>query len=251
MRTAIFLSAFMVIGCLAAMPASAETDIELAKQYYDLGEKLYKRSDFKGAAANFEKSYAYSKRAELLFNIAHCHGSMGNFEKGILYYKLYLETKPANAAIVKARIKNLTRLLEEKLKATPTPAPRPEPEPVQPPAPTSRPLRIPGWVLVGAGAALMATGAALGAVAASKAGELEDASRLGTLPDYSEYEDVEDSGKGLELGQIVTLAVGGAALAAGATLLILDIVGGESEHQAWITPGVTPGGAMVSGGVRF
>jgi tetratricopeptide (TPR) repeat protein len=251
LRAAISISIFVFIGLLASTPAAADTDIDLAKKYFELGEKLYKRSDFKGAMDNFEKSYAYSKRAALLFNIAHCHESMGSFEKAILYYKLYLESKSANAALVKVRIKNLTRLLEEKQQADAASAPKPEPQQAPSSAPAPRPYWIPGWVLVGAGAALVATGAALGAVASSKASALEDASRLGTLPDYAEYEDLEDSGKGLELGQIVTLAVGGAAVAAGAALLIMDLVGGESERQAWIAPGVTAGGAMVSGGVRF
>ncbi len=110
---------------------------------------------------------------------------------------------------------------------------------------------LPGWVLVGVGAALVATGAVLGGLASSKASELGDASRLGTQPDFSEYEDLQDSGQSLELGQIVSLAVGGAALATGATLLILDRLRGKLERQAWIAPAISSDGVMLSGSVQF
>ena len=251
----IFVSWVLAVSIIWAAPTSAdadEKDIDLAKQYYVLGEKLYKRSDFKGAAVQFEKSYAHSKRPELLFNIAHCHESMGEFQLAIDHYERYLKSDPENAAIVRARIKNLKRALQERRKPDPAPTPKPTPAP-QPQPELARPYWIPGWVLVGTGAALCITGAALGAVAAGKAGELEDASRLGTRPDFSEYASTEDAGKGLELGQIVTLAVGGAALATGAVLLILDRVGGPepNERSAWIAPSVGPGMAGVAGGVRF
>ncbi len=238
LRTLLF-----IICCLAAPPAAAETDIELAKQHYDLGEKLYKRSDFKAAIVQFEKSYAHSKKPALLFNIAHCHESMGHFEQAIEFYRRFLENKPDNAAIVRSRIKNLERMKADRDK--------PSPAPVAPPPSPARSFWIPGWVLVGTGAALAITGAGLGAASAAKADELEEASRMGAPQSYSEYEDLEGQGKALELGMIVTLAVGGAALATGAVLLILDLTGGESPEQAWIMPGITAGGAALSAGVRF
>ena len=80
MRAALSLLTGLLLCCISTGPARAEKDIELAKEYYDLGEKLYKRSDFKGAIVNFEKSYSYSKHPELLFNIARCQESMGQFK---------------------------------------------------------------------------------------------------------------------------------------------------------------------------
>ena len=135
----------------------------------------------------------------------------------------------------------------------PTPKPTPKPPPVVKPVPSppspGRPMRTAGWVLVGVGGASLIAGLVLGGWAADVAGTLEDQN----ANEDTEYEDViedEDLGRSLQKGQVLTLIVGGAVVATGALLLILDSRKNR-ERRAWLAPTVTSTGAFVSGGFSF
>ena len=80
---------------------------------------------------------------------------------------------------------------------------------------------------------------------------MEEANKAGDT--YTDHRDVEAAGQDLQLGQIVTLAAGGAALVAGGVLLYLHYrAGGERpQNAAWFAPAPARGGALVSGGFRF
>jgi len=261
--------AVLILAALGG-PAWAEEDQDLAKQFFVLGDKLYRRGDYEGALANFQKAYKYSQKPELVFNIARCNELLGNLEAAIQFYTEYLKSDPPNAEILKARVENL-RLRAAKgtpvkepgpssqaMEASPTSASPTSAPPASAPAsgqepvtPTSRPLRLPGWILVGAGGALLVTGALLGWQASVKAKEIDDASRSVPRVSFEDCEDTERAGKGLQTGAIISLAVGGAAAAAGAVLLILDSRGKRAERAAWLAPTVTPRGAALAGGIRF
>jgi tetratricopeptide (TPR) repeat protein len=240
----------------AAARADSEADEELAKRYYKLGEELYNRSDYEGALKQFQQSYALSKKAPLLFNMARCHESLGQHEKAIELYTDYLGSGPANSKTIEARIANLKRLLKKKQPDVASPPATPRPEPSVEPTPTRptgrpRPLRIPGWVLVGTGAAMLITGIVAGVMVLQKKKDAEQANKDGK--EYSDTKSIEDSGRTWQKVEIATLVVGGAAAAAGAVLLILDARGGKPPHErrAWVTPVVAPGAAMVAAGLRF
>jgi hypothetical protein len=269
----------VVILLLSPWVALADEDTELAKRYYNLGEELYNRSDYEGALKQFQQSYKLSQRPALLYNMARCQESLGQYEKAIELYNGYLKSKPDNPSTIEARIANLQKLLKKKQEGSapqPSPPVKGEPvkaEPSQPPGGAhppggagpavgeplpppqgepsrpSRPYRIPGWVLVGTGGALLVTGIVLGAMAASKAKDLEQANKSGK--EWAEYADVEQSGRTLNKAGIATLALGGAAAATGIVLLILDMKAPKEERRAWLTPSLAPGGAVVSGGVQF
>lgn len=124
-----------------------------------------------------------------------------------------------------------------------------------PPAPEEgRPLGTKGWagwIAAGVGVALLGTGAALGAVAMDKAAQVEEGYK--TSKEYADLEDIEEAGKSMEAGAIVSLSLGGAALATGAALLVLHYLNKDTERPAaaWIAPTVTTGGATVGAGFRF
>jgi len=169
-----------------------------------------------------------------------CREGMGEPDKAIAHYEEYLKSNPQNAAEVRAKI---AKLEAQKAKQKPVVAP--------PPAERSNTMRLAGYVLVGVGAAGLVAGGVLGGMAMSKQGEVEDAYRDKKLT-YPEMQDELDKGDGLELGAIVGLAVGGAALAAGATLVIIDMLGGDKAQQAaWLAPALSPQGAGVTAGWRF
>jgi tetratricopeptide (TPR) repeat protein len=255
---------------LAPLNAWSQGDDELAEKYYRLGEELYKRADYEGALKEFTQSYEISKRPALLFNMARCHESLGQPEEAIRLYTDYLKSGPSNASVIEARINNLQRLVEKK-KPAPIPAPvsppKPEvvpekepssgsaarkeaPVPVEEGTSPSKPLRLTGWILVGAGGALVATGIILGMKAASKQSELEDANAAGK--EYADVKPIEDQGRTYKNAGIGTFVLGAAAAVTGTILLLLEGRSGESKERAWITPGLVPGGgAMMAGGFKF
>jgi tetratricopeptide (TPR) repeat protein len=231
---------------LVAAPALAE-DQDLAREFYVLGEKLYRRGDYDAALKNFQKAYQHSTRAELIHNMARCHEVLNHLEDAIRFYTEYRRTNPPNAAVIDARIANLRKRLESRGSSTSQPAGEEG---------AARPLRLPGWLLVGVGGALLVTGGILGGVAMNRAQQINDASRQTPSVDFADYKDTEQSGKNMQAAAIATLAIGGAAAVTGAVLLILDARRGgaskESERSAWIVPGLARGGgAVIAGGVRF
>jgi tetratricopeptide (TPR) repeat protein len=260
-----------------ASPALAQgKDDDLAKQYYKLGEKLYNRSDYEGALKQFEKAYQHSQRPAFVYNMARCFEFMGKLEQAIEHYERFLESKPKIAEVIKSRIANLRKKLQEskpgetkpptETKPTPrppagetkpsptperTPEPTPEPEPTPPPSRGARWMGITGWVLVGVGAASLIASIALGAKAASLSNDLEEASVADPPKPYADWRDKEDQGETLEKMQFVTLGVGAAAVVGGAVLVFLDMRAERQQRSAWIAPTLTRGGALVSGSWRF
>lgn len=260
---------------LAAQP-SGQDDEELAKKYFQLGKELYNRADYEGALKQFKQSFKHAQKPALLFNMGRCHESMGQLERAIELYEKFLASKPKNSEAIQARIANLRKRLEKRPPPAtqptqpavkqPTPT-RPEPtrpEPTQPKEPEPAPvpeaphrvdqpgktLRTTGWVVLAAGGASLITGVVLGAMAADRSSSLEDAAR--DRP-WRELRDDYESGESLEVGQIASLAIGGALVATGAVLVYLGYrAKGASERRSTeILPSVLPGGAFVSGTWRF
>jgi tetratricopeptide (TPR) repeat protein len=240
--------------------AAGKTDVELAKRHYKLGEEMFARSDFEEAVDHFEKAHELSGRPELLYNIGRCHEFMGNLEEAIEVYEAFVASDHDLVPVVEKRVANLKEKLARRQEAGadgagsgPVEGAR-EGKPLLPLGPLApergRGLRISGWVLVGAGVASLAAGAALGAVAAGKASDLEEAAAA--HQPWADHRASEDQGEALELGQIISLAAGGAAAATGAVLLYLGHRGEERGGQrAWIAPSATASGPMLVGTWRF
>ncbi len=243
-------SATLIVIALLLSPAAATADesTELAKRYYKLGEELYHRADYAEALENFKRSHKYSGKPELFYNMARCHEALGNLEEAIKRYEVFQKARPDADPLLNARVKNLrARLAAEKKKAGKEEKPGKEDD--------RRGMGIKGlagWISAGLGVALLGAGAAMGAVASSKASEVEDA--YGARKEWSEVADTADTGESLETGAIIALAAGGAALATGAVLLVLHYTGGGGERpasSAWVAPAVTPSGASLGAGFSF
>ena len=235
-----------IVALLLLTPALAgagETDVELAKKYYKLGAELYKRGDYQRALSQFEESYRLSKRPELLYNMGRCREGMNQPRLAMAHYNEYLKSNPRNAKEVRTQVTRLDQKIKKKQAAAKA---KNQPAPQEP----GSAKRTAGWVLVGVGAAGLVAGGVLGGLAMSKQGTVEDAYNNMEMT-YPELQAEMDAGEGLELGAIISLAVGGAAAAAGAVLLILDYMGDGEQQTAWIAPGFSSDGALVNAGLRF
>jgi tetratricopeptide (TPR) repeat protein len=232
----------LLVSTLLLIPSIAEAgeDTDLAKQHFVLAEKLYQRGDYEGALQNLEKSYRHSGKPELLYNIARCEEQLGQLEKAVEHYRAFLKARPSGGPEIEARIQNLQRRLEQRSARSGPPRSIPR-----------RSLRLPGWILVGVGGALVVTGAVLGWRASEQASDLEAASRQQPKAYFDDHESTQSAGRSLQTGAILGLAIGGAAAVAGTVLLILDGRRKGGERAAWLAPAVTAQGACLAGGLRF
>ena len=235
--------------------AWAEPDIQLAKKYFTLGSELFDRGDYKEALAQFNKSFQYSSRPELHYNMARCHELLGQHLEAKDFYERYLTSEPDNAEMIRSRVANLERLIAKK-KQEDSQANKPK---VPAKGAASMPdiktrqggaIPVAGWSLVGFGGAALVAGAVLGGLAMSKESELEQAFAEGQRT-LAEIQDGEAQGEALQTGAIISLAVGGAAAAAGAILLILNSTSKPEARQAWIAPAPGRGGGMVAAGFTW
>ena len=268
--------ALLLLLLPAASAYGQQGDTNLAKRYYKLGEELYNRADYEEALKQFKRAYTYSGQAALLYNMARCRESLGQHKQAVEHYERFLkEGSPKDPSVIKARIANLRRLIDKKEKpappapkpsptppasqpkptpapVTPKPKPAPKPTPVPDPPKTaspSRPLRTTGWILVGVGGVSLVAGAVFSGLAAGKASDMEQYNADGR--EYKEVIGDEEEGQSMQTGQIVALVAGGVVVATGAVLLILDARKQRTERRAWLAPVITPGGALVAGGVQF
>lgn len=230
----------LALGLLAlvAAPPAARADDEVAKKYYELGRTLYSRSDYEGAIKQFEEAYRLSRKPDLLYNIARSHEALGQYEKAIEVYRTYLTTQPPAAqGEVSARIANMERLAERQRRERES-------------APAPRRSSLPGWLTVGAGGALLATGAAFAGLAMSRKSQVEE--RIAAGADYASFADLDSQGRRFQTAGIALLAAGGAVAATGVVLLVLrSRSGAAGERRAWLAPTVAAGQAGLAAGFRY
>jgi tetratricopeptide (TPR) repeat protein len=240
----LFLSLVVPPGAALAQDAAKE---ELAKRHYNLGEQLYRTSDYAGALVEFKKSHQLSGRPELLFNIARCHEVLAQLEEAVAAYERYLKERPdaPNADLVTSRLATLRKRLEvkrredseaekkrraEKEQRRRAGAERHEDRRQQPAERPSRWKRTAGWVTLGVGAAALCTGVIFGVMARGKAAEFEDGVAEGKL--YYELDEIDSQGKRFNNVALATLIVGGVGVAAGGGMLIWDWISTRGERRS-------------------
>lgn len=117
----------------------------------------------------------------------------------------------------------------------------------EPPPPVDDDLAAWGWATAGVGTGALVAAVILGVVADERA-----ATANGLTPAEharSEHDGLVAESDRFATAANVTYAVGGAALAAGITLLIVDAV--QEEPVVTLFPTPIPGGALASGLIRF
>lgn len=237
--------------CLSLFSGAANADKKAAKDAYVRGIKQYNLGEFKAALAAFTDAYNAHPDPSLLFNLGQCHRQLGDRQKAVTLYRSYLrETgEPPNAV----EVRRLIAVIEEALakdQAKPAepekPAPvnetpvQPQPQPVAVEPTTSaatttsgatsaridgrrdgngRVKLIAGATVAALGVGLVASGAALVALAGSASDKLTAADRAQGQFDAALY----DRGKTFEAAGIATLAIGGACLIAGVVVVALGV----------------------------
>lgn len=253
------------------------------KQLYERATRAYDVGKYNEAIEEYQKAYEIGGDPPMLYNIAQAYRLNDQPNEALRFYRRYLQRAPSarNREDVERKIADLEKTVEERRKAaavaTPppltapplvtspspvVPAPVPAPPPaglVGPPSPQSpvaplgpvpaapgdegpsRARTIVSWSLVGAGVLCGAGAVVAGLIARGKSNDITNMSAMGATFDPT----IEHAGK---VANAVTIGLGIAAGALGATGVILLLTGGSStETPAPATsPPPPPPTAMVA-----
>lgn len=231
------LMALAVPAVAAAQPATPPPDaVTRAEELAVTARRLYTEGDYAGAVAAYREAYEVAPAGALLYNIAYIYDRKLDLPGvAVEYYRRTLESPDLDPELMRRATKRL-----ETLRKGPEAPPLPAEE---------RPLstqEIGGWVGVGAGAAVFATGLVLGLVANDRHGDFESSRDLGTK------RDLRDEGRTLALTGDVLMGVGLAGAVAGTVLLLT--ADGDDQPESGVTAPTSwrigvdpvPAGAVLS-----
>lgn len=237
-RTVAWLAVLVAVGLASGTPTPARAaESDGAMQLTTDGISLYKAGRYEEAIAKFEAAYALVPDANLLFNIARSHQMLGHTADALAYYDRFLA-----APGIRESDRQRAQTRRDELARQDVPPPR-ETSPPRPPA--ERRSRALEWSLIGAGSAVLVTGAVFGGLALASHSEFEDETRIARRLSLS------DELKTRALIADIAIPVGAAAVVAGTVLLLVLDDGESTTSRGDATPFVSPslGGAVV--GVSF
>jgi hypothetical protein len=257
-----FLSGTLLGGRVYAMQLTPVQKQEM-KTHYEKATRAYDVQKYGEAVDEYQKAYEIGGDPAMLYNVAQSFRLNDQIADSLRFYRRYLQRSPnaRNREDVERKIADLEKVVEERRKlaaAASTPvAPPPvvtAPAPVSD-TPTSQAASdgstklIVGIVLASVGGAALVTAAITGKLAADKGDLLTKASTNGSTFDPK----WESTGKQLNTVTIVSGIVGGAAVVAGAVLIVLSQQQGETakEQHAFISPLVGGGVMGAAAMVRF
>jgi tetratricopeptide (TPR) repeat protein len=240
-----------------APPDAASMDADDRQRAMDAFHRAsdsYNRADYQAALSDFLEAATLYASPDFQYNIGLCYEKLNKPEEAIAAFQTYLKTKRdvPDRANVEDRI---ARLREELERRANEPAAKPIPDGPPPPAPRdrSKPLVIAGAAITAVGAAVaLGGGIGLGLAAKRRSDDL-DAVQSGGNPDdltFGDAGELEDEGKRLELGQIVTVAVGGAIALAGVALLAVGL-SRRKQAKAGRAAALTPNFGRSAVGLSF
>jgi len=244
--------------------ADEASDARDAREHYLKGTKAYELGSYDEAIAEYAAAYRFRDDPALLYNLGQANRLANHPAEALRFYRMFLLKAPKSAVRreVQDKVTELQKLVDEAKKAaaaqpeaTPTAAapaeklaPVPPPTSAQPPPSTAqeqRPKRelsvaeraartkiIAGGVTAGGGVLLIVGGVIAGVLAKQAGDNLTHLNQTHQPFDY----DLEQSGKRDQIIAGVLLGVGGAAVAAGATLAVLGARKLRRERSVVLAP---------------
>ena len=253
MNPALRLAVVVLISTWAATPIRAAPPDDPPSTAKDVealaaeARKLFQDEHYEEAISAYLRAYRLAPAGALLYNIAFIYDKkLGERELAMDFYRRYIGSSDADPDVVQRANTRIGELKLEKepktgtinrpldTKDTGAPGnlnpPRVEPPP---PAPSS-PQRLWGWVTLGVGSAVLATGAGLGVAAKFAHDDFSSSTNL------SEKQDLQSRGKTFALAGDILMGTGVAAIAAG---LVLALTAPSSPVGVGAAP--VEGGAIV------
>jgi hypothetical protein len=246
------------LALVAVLGTTALASPGAGARAYSEGKQKYAAGDYAGAAVDFRTAYAADPDPAYLFNLAQALRLAKACDDAALSYRTFLAEVPdaKNREQIEGYLRDLDRCVAEQ-KAGPS---RPAPGPTEAPAvtaptvdtaPQKRSKTVP--IVLGV-AGIIVLGA--GAYFAHDANAAEDEyNRVCTEPDCvwgpehdAKLAELDDRGKRSQTLGVSLLAVGGAAVIAGAVLWLWPESSAGASKIA-VVP--TEGGAFAVGTLRF
>ncbi|MGK0359368.1 MAG: tetratricopeptide (TPR) repeat protein [Bradymonadia bacterium] len=227
-------------GATAAPPDAAAQ----AAQVYASGVAAFKAANYASALTQFERAYKLDPAPVLLYNIARCHEEMGNAKQATEGFGLYLARQPKSTdrADVERRIRVMEAILARQSAAAADPV-RTAPPVLISIAEPDVSWQMPwGLGLTAAGA----LGLGMGIVFGISAQDNEQAHQ--TAQGDAQKSRRLDKAESDANAATISFVAGGVFFAAGAGLLLWDLLG-ESATQMQVIP--MPGGAAVGWSTNF
>jgi tetratricopeptide (TPR) repeat protein len=243
------LMAVLTAAILAyAAPAAAQApptqaDEDAAKAHFLAGSAYYEQANYADAVKEFIEAHRLSKRPDLLYNISVCYERLGRWDDAIASLQQYLTERPEapDRAVIESRIANYEQRRDQekaRLAAPPPVAAAPPP----PPQPAPR-RHVASWIVGGIGAGLLVAALGTGVTAHLTYNDLVMKCGGTDCPGDQTLRDEASFGRALTISTDVLLAVGGATLATGIILFIVEARKKPATSHAWLSP--SPGGLQV------
>lgn len=221
-----------------------DDQLQRAMAAFARGSDNYNRAMYQEALGDFLEAATLYASPDFQYNIGLCYEKLDKPEEAIAAFQTYLKTKKdvPDRANVEDRIARLRSMVESGRKPSDMNKVEPTDTPPPPAEKSGRPLIIGGAVMAGVGAALaIGGGLGLGLAAKKKSDGLDEVQSGGNPNDvtFGGASDLEDEGKKLELGQIITVAIGGAIVIGGVALLAIGFARNnkaKAGRKAMLTP---------------
>lgn len=240
-----------VAAAILAWSASAaaqvpQADEDAAKAHFLAGSAYYEQANYADAVKEFVEAHRLSKRPDLLYNISVCYERLGRWDDAIASLQQYLSERPdaPDRAVIETRIQNYQQRRDQEAAARAQVAP--PPMTASPTVATPAPRRhVASWIVGGIGAGLLLAALGTGVTAHLAYNDLVTKCGGTTCPGDQTLKDEAGFGRALTISTDVLLAVGGATLATGIILFIVEArrKPAAPSPRAWLGP--APGGLQV------
>jgi tetratricopeptide (TPR) repeat protein len=243
-------------------PAQAD-NVDDAKRHFAAGTKAYEIGAYDEAIKEYGEAYRLIDDPALLFNLAQAHRFAGHTVEALRAYRMFLLKLPntPNRSEVESRIADLQSQMASQPKPTRQPA-SPEPavsepvpsgappsgrpqstvsSPAQATAPGARKKLIAGGIVAGVGVLGGIGGIVCGVLAQNAGNSVTHAAQTQQAFDYNTYR----TGQSEQAAEIALLAIGGAAVVAGTTVMIVGKRQSIRAH-AWLQPFAGPRASGLS-----
>jgi tetratricopeptide (TPR) repeat protein len=213
------------------LSAASAADSDKAREHYSRGMKAYNLQEWGVALTEFKAAYLEKEDSAFLFNIGQCQRQLGQYEAAAKSYRLYLTQTPdaPNRDQVLTLIEEMKVAAKERLVPAPSsssgqaPAATASQTEKRAPPPDRRNLRIAGLAIGGVGVGILGAGIAF-AASSKQAGDAAYHPSTGVYDPAA-----DDRQKSFRAAEIACFVIGGVAVVAGTTTLI---IGRRRDNQS-------------------
>lgn len=241
-----------MLACAAASASAQEvSDDDRARSHFAAGTSYFEQHRYPEAAQEFMEAYRLSHRGALLLDAASAYERLDDNAHAAETLQRYLDEQPdaTDRATIESRLAVAREHVQEQEAAAAAGTPAPAPPPADDGIGT---LGIAGISVAGVGVLAGIAAIITGVVALDTHSGLESRCGVGGTSCPAGYQSDVDLGNAMSVANTVLIPISLVALAAGVTMLVLDLTDGPStptSTTAAILPG--PGDVGLSARIRF